>query len=110
MQIDRRNPAVLYARGSAFLARRDFDLADEAFGLLVSEHRESPLGEYGQARVAGWRGNKGLALAHLTQARARAQARPEFAAGWVASQVRADAAFGSLKDDAQFTALLGEPR
>ena len=62
MTVDEKNAAVLYTRGCAFLAAREFDKANEAFALLEKQHPSTPLAAYGRARVAGARAEKLQAL------------------------------------------------
>lgn len=103
MAIDSNSAAVLYARGSAFIAAKDFEQAKKAFGLLEHAHPRSPLAFYGYARLASAQGDRTAAIANLRQARSRAEDLP---GGWNPREVRADPAFNKFKDDPEFTQIV----
>lgn len=101
MKIDPRNVSVLYTRGCAFLAARDFDKADEAFGRLATSHPDTPLAPYGRARVASAKGvgHKDDVLKYLAEARTKAGQLTE---GWRVDEVESDPAFRAFKGDPDF--------
>jgi len=104
MAIDPKRSAVLYLRGSSFLAARQFDSAEEAFSLLEHEHPNLPLAWYGHARVASARGDKAEALRHLRTAREKAR---DGADEWDSGAVLRDPALQFLKGDPEFAAAVG---
>src|SRR5262249_3386059 len=73
MTIDPEGSAVLYLRGSSFLAAHQSSSAEEAFSLLEKLHPSLPFAWYGYARVASARGDKAAALRHLRTARGKAR-------------------------------------
>jgi predicted Zn-dependent protease len=105
MRIDEKNPSVLYARGTAFLAAGKPQEALEAFALLTQRHPQSPLGYYGTARVRGTQGDKAGALAQLKETRSRTRD----AKTWKPSEVLSDTAFQAFKEDPEFAASVPIP-
>jgi hypothetical protein len=114
MRIDKKNSSALYTRGCAFIAAKENDAgwkakAEEAFHLLEQEHPDSPLAAYGRARAAAalTTPDKPAVLANLREARQRAERGGELNGGWKAQEVKSDPAFRALKDDSDFTAVVG---
>jgi len=103
MAIDSKSGAVLYARGSAFIAAKEYEQAAQAFALLQRAHPRSPLAFYGYARLASIREDRAGALANLRRARNAAE---DQLGGWNPRQVRADPAFARLKDDPEFVEIV----
>lgn len=106
MAIDQRNNAVLFLRGSSFLAAGRFDDAEAAFRLLERAHPNIPLAWYGYARMATARGDKATALRQLRIAREKARARSD---EWNSGAVLRDPALESLAGDPEFAAAAGAP-
>src|SRR5258707_2313302 len=79
MAIDSNGAAVLYTRGSAFIAAKEYEQAQTAFGLLEHAHPKSPLAFYGYARVASATGDLAAATVNLPQAPSRS---PDMTACW----------------------------
>jgi tetratricopeptide (TPR) repeat protein len=104
MTISPKGIAVLYLRGSSFLAARQFDSADEAFSLLERAHPNLPLAFYGHARVASARGDKAEALRQLRTAREKARQGSD---EWDGSAILRDPALQLLKGDPEFAAVVG---
>jgi tetratricopeptide (TPR) repeat protein len=100
-QLGAKNVSVIYTRGCARLAAKQFDQAEAMFQQIPAE---SPLGAYGQARVASAKSDKLGALSKLREARSRAAALPE---GWRPDEVKSDPAFRALKEDPEFLAVVG---
>src|SRR5262245_48836466 len=94
MAIDQKSSAVLFLRGSSFLAAGDLGQAQAAFELLEHTHSASPLAWYGYARVASARGDKAAALRHLRNARDKALGRAE---EWKSSDILSDPALRWLR-------------
>lgn len=107
MAIDEKNAAVLYLRGSSFLAADKAHEAQQAFELLEKKHPQLPLAWYGYARVASARGDKAGAVRHLRIARAKTSQRAE---DWKSGDVLSDPLLGWLREDPEFTAAIGAPR
>ncbi len=103
MTVDEKNASVLYTRGCAFLAAKDFDKANDAFALLEKQHPSTPLAAYGRARVAGARAEKLQALSNLELARAKATHLP---GGWRAEEVKRDPAFAQWREDPEFIRIV----
>jgi tetratricopeptide (TPR) repeat protein len=106
MTIDAKSAAVLYLRGSSFLAARQFTEAQAAFQLLEEKHPDIPLAWYGYARVASARGDKAAALRQLRVAREKAQRPPN---EWNSSDVLRDPTLQALQGDPEFAAAIGAP-
>ncbi len=107
MAIDQKSGAVLYLRGSSFLAAKQFDQAERAFRLLERTHPNLPLAWYGYARLASARGDKASALGQLRVAREKARAHAD---EWNSDAILRDPTLQSLKDDPEFAAVAGTPR
>ena len=107
MAIDQKSSAVLFLRGSSFLAAGSLAEAEAAFGLLERRHPNSPLAWYGYARVASARGDKAAALRHLRIAREKALERSE---EWKTADVLSDPMLRSLREDPEFAAAIGASR
>jgi tetratricopeptide (TPR) repeat protein len=103
MQIDARNPSVLYGRGQAFLASKQLEEASASFELLAQAHPQSALGPYAQARLAAVRGDKAKAILSLKEARSRSSGT------WKPDEVLRDPLFAPLKDDPEFLAAIQVP-
>ena len=103
MAIDSKSAPVLYTRGSAFIAAKEYEQAAQAFALLQEAHPRSPLAFYGYARLDSARGDRAGALANLRRARSAAGDRP---GGWNPAQVRADPAFARFKDNPEFLEIV----
>jgi len=104
MTIDAKSAAVLYMRGSSFLAAKQLNEAQEAFALLEERHPDIPLAWYGYARVASARGDKAAALRQLRVAREKAQRRTN---DWNSSDVLQDPTLRALQGDPEFAAAIG---
>jgi tetratricopeptide (TPR) repeat protein len=104
MAVDEKNASVLYTRGCAFLATRDFDKAAEGFALLEKQHPGSPLPAYGRARIAGAKAEKLQALSNLELARVKSASLP---GGWRSEEVRRDPAFAQWREDPEFIRIVG---
>jgi len=104
MAVDSKSAGVLYTRGSAFMAAKEYQQAAQAFALLQRAHPRSPLVFYGYARLASAKGDRAGALANLRKARSVAQEQP---GAWNPGQVREDPAFAPLKDDPEFIEIVG---
>ncbi len=107
MAIDQKSSAVLFLRGSSFLAAGSLGEAEEAFQLLERRHPDTPLPWYGYARVASARGDKAAALQYLRTARDKALERAE---DWRSADVLSDPALRWLREDPEFTAAIGASR
>ena len=107
MAIDQKSSAVLFLRGSSFLAAGDLGQAQAAFELLERTHSASPLAWYGYARVSSARGDKASALRHLRTARDKAL---EGAEEWKSADVLSDPALRWLREDPEFAAAIGASR
>jgi tetratricopeptide (TPR) repeat protein len=107
MAIDQKGGAVLFVRGSSFLAAKRFDEAEAAFRLLERAHPNAPLAWYGYARVASARGDKATALRQLRIAREKARDGSD---EWNGGAVLRDPALESLLGDPEFAAAVGAPR
>lgn len=107
MAVDQKNAAVLYLRGSSFLAAGNLPEAEQAFQLLERNHPPLPLAWYGYARVASARGDKSAAVQHLRIAREKARQRAE---AWKSDDVLSDPLLRWLRGDPEFTAAVGMPR
>lgn len=107
MAIDQKSSAVLYLRGSSFLAAGKLGAAESAFQLLERRHPDVPLAWYGYARVASARGDRAAALGHLRIARDKARERAE---DFRSADVLSDPMMRSLREDPEFAAAIGASR
>jgi len=107
MAIDQKSSAVLFLRGSSFLAAGYLGEAEAAFQLLERRHPASPLAWYGYARVSSARGDKASALQYLKTARDKALEGGE---EWKSADVLGDPALHWLREDPEFAAAIGAAR
>ncbi len=107
MAVDQKSSAVLYLRGSSFLAAGQLSEAEAAFQLLERTHPDIPLAWYGYARVASARGDRSAALRQLRIAREKAEGRSE---EWRSAEVWSDPMLRALREDPEFAAAIGAPR
>jgi tetratricopeptide (TPR) repeat protein len=97
------DPSWIYVRGNALVARKDFANAKAAFDELLRIAPQSPLADYGLARLAAAHGDRLGALAQLRQAREKSKADGR---SLPPEQVRKDPAFRFLENDPDFSQLV----
>lgn len=95
--------SALYVRGNALIAAKRFDDAREAFSELGRLQPQSPLSDYGLARVAAAQADRIGALAQLRSAQEKSKTFPKALSP---ADIRKDPAFRFLENDPDFQTLV----
>jgi tetratricopeptide (TPR) repeat protein len=107
MLVDPKSAAVLYTRGTSFIAGGRLEEAAETFRLLQKAHPDLPLAWYGQARLAAIHRDREATLSNLREARGKAE---KGSTAWDPRQILSDPDFRFLRDDPQFAAIVNSPQ